>query len=888
MWEDGPHNRRKSMPLRLLWLLLLSVAPVSALAGPLGDTWRVTVNVVAEPGVEAAAMRVRSPGAEPYSADLVADADGRWTGTLDVAPTRLLPLEIWVGGKDGVRAYAGVEVLALGDQRVDFVLDGPIPRARRVSDAADSATIARSEAWRVGLGLAWVLLVGAAIIWSTRRRPGPDAVAWSPGWLASLSIWLGLAIAWTWPALLAGNGRMLGRFFDAPGTVWGIHAAPRLLDGLHDLWTGWPLGGDYHRLDSFTLVPIGWLFSGIDPVQVHGLLMVIGVALSAWAAQGFAGAVGARAPWTLLAGLGFGFSGLAANALIEGHVYHVLDPWLPLFGWTLWRALGPDGRARDGLLAGLFFCLCLATTGYLGVVAALVGAGMVIGAGKPVLSRLGPLAAAAAVALIGGGVYVWAYAAGAPPADLAMGELSPISAHLSGLAAATPELDRTEHALAPVVSAWMLALVLLAPRVLRDQPRLRGLMWTAVAALVLSMAPTFSASAGQVLLPVSFEKLGEMGLGALVRFPVRLGWGWVLLGGVVAARVATQLAPRWGRMGWVVLLIAVVETMGVVGLPTRQVERFAGPDPAAYRSGSGPVLDLFPESLVESDRMDLWLGALTCLDQTRHGRPLAHDCVSTAGSAAADRIGAWVTARLFEGRVSEVAQALRDLGFESLALHEGVFAPGDRARLVWALREMDPDPATSGLSGDAIRVYRVPAGPNLASPAQRLAGLVGPPAERIVGSGQSLLVRVHSVRFGVDMTHAPHGYGSRMWARVTPSEGREVLVPITDDGATPGDHPGDRIAWGRLDQPHPGPLAVRIERPAPLRPDVFWIGEVLPTVADDSFVWRYDARGTHPIAAMPGAPSPGIQPWNGMVALIGWIVVLLGLFGVRQMAGRTA
>jgi hypothetical protein len=874
--------------LHRLWtlLLLFCVSPTMAFGG--SESWDIQVSVVADTRVQPDAIKVRSLSVDPYSVSLESDGDGRWSGLLEIDPARMLHLELWVT-HDGrhARAFSSVEPLAFGDQDMDWLLTGPVFQAQRVSQASTRSELGLREAARVGFGLGWILLVAGAIGWSVRRRPGPRAIRWKPGPLQSLGLWLGLAAAWTWPAAIVQGDRMVGRFFDAIGTVWSIDAAPRLFLGWRDWMTGWPLGIDLHRFDSFSLVPIGWLFGAADPVQIHGLLMVFGVGVSAWAAQGFAGAVGARAPWTLLAGLGFGFSGLAANALIEGHVYHVLNSWLPLFGWSLWRALHPGGRSLHGIAAGLLFGLCLATTGYLGVAALLMGAGLALGGRVQIRANPRPLIVAALVGFVCGGLYVWIYLSGAPAAAAVLSELSPTSAHLSSLSAATPELDRTQHALAPIISGWMLGLVCLAPIVLPAQVRWRALMGTCLAALLLSMAPTFSLDAGTPLLPVSFVGLQDTGLGAIARFPARFSWVWALLGGVLAARVATELAPKWGRWGWVVLGVALIEAFVVVGLPARQVLRPTGLIDIAPPAIQGPVLDLFPQSVVEADRMDLWLGALACLDQTRHRQPIAHDCVGTGVVGSTERIRHWVVSRLFEGRVDRVEQGLRDLGFQWIALREGVFAPGDRSRLVWALRAMDAAPSTRGRGGDAVRVYRIPEGSRDLAVADRLKAMAGARADNIVGTGQSLLVRAGTVRLGIFRAQAARGPGAHsgaLVARVKDGMGDTVEVALTDDGSVPGDSAMDGLAWGRLQDPRPGLLQVQLVEYAPGGVRNLWSGSILPTVVNDSFVWQRAEGTTSPIAALPGTASPGVQPWNGRVALLGWGVIVLVGFGLTRRA----
>ena len=56
------------------------------------------------------------------------------------------------------------------------------------------------------------------------------------------------------PSVLAGP-EIVGRHFDALGTVWVIDAANRLGLDLHDPFSAWPSGATYSAIDSWLLIP---------------------------------------------------------------------------------------------------------------------------------------------------------------------------------------------------------------------------------------------------------------------------------------------------------------------------------------------------------------------------------------------------------------------------------------------------------------------------------------------------------------------------------------------------------------------------------------------------------------------------------------------------------
>jgi hypothetical protein len=648
--------------------------------------------------------------------------EGAWTGTIEGDAVRFLPVALWVRqaeAPDPYLVWRGIEPLATGAQRLSFSLDrpgeSPGPRAavtaHRVSQPGNLRHLRQSEKVQLALGFAWLAGVFLLARWIARRPKAPPAldVLYSHWW--SPLIWTLLAIAWTWPAIRSGEQSFVGRHFDALGTIWTLGAANDLLRSLQDLSTAWPAGADYQALDSYLLLPIGWLLDFMHPARVHGLLQVMGLVFSAWAAEGFARAVGARRPWTLIAGLSFAFSGLAANALLEGHVYHVANPWLPLFAWATWRATSENGRIQHALLATAALTACLATTGYLGATALLIGAGFVVGgfirAGRKILA---PVAVGLGTSL----PIVWAYgrtigSAGADRALLAQPDgVGMASAHLANLAAVTSEIDRVDHSLAPLLGGIILATMILAPGVLGHRERWKTLAGVSLGALVLSFGPALSAAPGSAWFPMPLGLLeGLPGLDRL-RFPARLLWAWSLCGGVLAARVATALADRKGSITHWLLLAAAVEAFAVVRLPFRQVERPAG-IPSAYAYAQGPVLDFFPEPVDDTGEMNRWFSATSCYYQLAHDKPIVDHCATVPeGTNRRVQANRWLSAALTTGAFQEVRDGLSTLGFTDIAFHPDLFPPVQRERLQTALASTGTWATASLDGGEHIELFRLP------------------------------------------------------------------------------------------------------------------------------------------------------------------------------------
>jgi hypothetical protein len=686
VWEDEILMR--ALPfLCCLWMMMF---PLRGHAG----NWSVDLQVYSTQGMPTVTASVLGQRSNVAMTD---QGDGVWAGTVQTPPAQLLPVTLSSGGSTS----HDLVVLEYGDQSVAWQNEEP-GQFQRASAAKPSSDIAVFEAFILLVAGVWTGLVGWLIIGHRNQRDGVGP-EWNPSVWQSALFWLVMAVLWTWPAALANEWFIVGRHFDLPGTLWVIGAAPRLMGSLSDSMTAWPLGAELARLDSFLLVPISTALSWMSPGRIHGVLQILGVAVSALAAERFARAVGAKAPWTLIAGFGYAFSGLSANALLEGHVYHVFNPWLPLFGWMLWRAVETGSSRRFGIAAAGFYALCWLTTGYAGVVATMLCVAM-LGRAKGVsksalLAMGGCVAVAVAYAL-----YFVTNGSGEGIAE----RLHPISAHLAGMLSPTPELDRTEHSLAPVLLAWMMALVILAPRVLGWKPgsRWQRLWWAGVLSLGLSMLPQLAASADLVLVRLEMDLLGDGFLASLLRFPARFGWLWCLCGGVVAAKVATQMSPRWGRAGWLLLAVVFVEAFVRVGTPLRQVARYGQASPILLQA-EGPVLEMLPMIDDRGQNVERWLTNFSCMAQHEHGQVLTDDCVHTQPRQVRKALNYWLQQRLMSGQMEGVNTQLQSLGIRGIAFQPALFRPKEIAAFQDGLMTLDPRPLRDDSHGANVQLYTV-------------------------------------------------------------------------------------------------------------------------------------------------------------------------------------
>ena len=506
-----------------------------------------------------------------------------------------------------------------------------------------------------------------------------------PRWATPLCCVL-LAVVWTWPAL--SGLHLLGHHPDAPGTAWFLSASARMLSGgfLDDPLTGWPTTAHYGRPDSFLQLPIGALLSGIGAARLLSWLTVAGVALSAWAAERFARELGARPPWSLLAGGAFALSGLASTAMLEGYPYHLLNPWMPLFATAWLRATRDGGRLRDGLFAALWFTLALLDTAWLAIASVPIAVGFalpVLASREQLTARLKPMLAAALAVLMPAIAYALLFKAGggAGSEDLATAghPIPDLGQTLRRLLPPSLSIDLHGYTQSATLPATALALSVAAPRVLGDK---QG--WQRVAL-------TGAAAIGLVLLPsIVLGKLGQDGvlsviLAAFQRFPDRLSWASLLCFGAVGAVVLTRVADRRPKAAWLLLGLGLIDAFIVPRLPWRQRSMITEV-PSIYQTTQGPVLDVWPANASKAPAWDLWTTNLGCYYQSVHQRPIADLCIVSPGQRSPRlMLQRAVVSGLLSGEAAATADTLRRLGFSSLVVHAGLFQPSDRARLLAAL-----------------------------------------------------------------------------------------------------------------------------------------------------------------------------------------------------------
>lgn len=499
--------------------------------------------------------------------------------------------------------------------------------------------------------------------------------------LLVLLAFLLVGAAWSWPAPLLDADQLAVRHFDLMPVVWLVERAPQLGLDLHHAASSFPEGETLARLDSWVLLALAWLNHGLlSGAAVAMLLCWWGPALSAFAAERCAAlAFEVPRPWSVAAGLAYGFSGVAASAALEGHVPHLLEPWLPLCLGAAWLAGGPRGRVAHGLLAGLGAALALLTTAYHGLVACLVLA--VLGLRALRAGRLAALLPAAAPLLVVGGWLAWTWTAGQgesvePRRVVALAELG--SASLEQVLSWRASHDLALHSVGmPLGGLVVLGLVAGVRRRSVDD---RWLLSLCLLALLLALGPTWRLLADGAGVPSPLRPLwASTPVGAVLRFPVRFAWALTLAGGILAAQaLARSGAPRW------LLLVLLLDPFLGTGMPARQARQAL---PPGLGEGEGAVLDLFPVAIVpEQSDIEMWARNLSCARQVAHGRPVLERCIGTSVQSPRLVVQRWLHPQLLDERPDpELAARLAALGIGSVVVHRRFFQPGEGAQVEAAL-----------------------------------------------------------------------------------------------------------------------------------------------------------------------------------------------------------
>jgi len=534
----------------------------------------------------------------------------------------------------------------------------------------------------------------------------------------TLALYAVIACAWTWPLITDPTGLSVSPQFDAYSLIWLLDEAPRLGWDMVSHGSAWPIGHGLVRVDSFLALAAAISLRGlVDPVLMASSMALLGPILSAWAAERFAAhSLSVAWPWSLIAGLCYGFSGLMATALLEGHYYAMVTPWLPLLAMATLLATGPRARPIHGVAMAVLWTLCLLTTAYCGLAASLLVLGLSVRAPRRLLRQ--PVLLAGGLMLVAGVGFTWLYLQG----DGASGDtlssavttsriLEAGSASVADLALVSPDAELIGHSISPVLGWTCLLLFLTAPLVLKNRPHTRTLVILAVVVLVISMGPVVEIAGHR--LPWILAPLTRMDWASAFRFPVRLMPVAYLCMGSVAAAAASALAARAPLLAAPLLLATVVDCFLGVGLPARTA-RLPLDVPSAYRElpPQGGMLELLPYFTANDVDDALFMRNLACSYQRSHHKPLTHACLGTSVSDSPGRaLNDYVIEVCLDDSDQQRVQLrkwLVAMGISHVSLRPLLFPSNDRDPLHGCLEELAGEPhATSSDGGEMVVIYEL-------------------------------------------------------------------------------------------------------------------------------------------------------------------------------------
>ncbi|MDP2309814.1 MAG: hypothetical protein Q8P18_27595 [Pseudomonadota bacterium] len=500
-----------------------------------------------------------------------------------------------------------------------------------------------------------------------------------------------LAIVWTWPLVLSPNSATMALHFDQLTAAWLVHAAPTFLDGVSEL-SAWPEGGRIVRLDSFVFLFLSLALSALPGLLVTNLFVLVGPVLSAWAAERLAReGLGVGRPASLVAGVAFGFAPLATVAVLEGHIYYLLDPWLPLCALYTWT--------RRPWPAVAMFALSLLTTAYLGVNALLVLLAILAHQRRLDLRLLGGVGVVGALyaALFLGGSTPPGESAGAVTAEIG-------SATLTTLVAWNGWMDLNRHSLAPVIGLFPLCFALLAPFA-----RVSFCPWLplGLVAAVCAVGPILEAGVvREAGVPTLLWPFHLMGVFAVYRFPVRFAWITALALGVASALVVDRMRWRWLAVGF-----AVVDALVLSGAVFR-MRLHPTPTPSLYALlPDAPLLDLYPQIGSVQEDPTFYNQNLSCYYQLFHLRPIMDPCLNTnIRQGPRLRTSDELHGAVLDGR--SVLPALYGARVGSVVMHADLYQPFERAAVMAGLSaELGAPMAEGHDGGEWLLAWRVPEAP---------------------------------------------------------------------------------------------------------------------------------------------------------------------------------
>jgi hypothetical protein len=525
---------------------------------------------------------------------------------------------------------------------------------------------------------------------------------------ARLIVCVALAVLHTWP--LATAPHRLTRHDNADTMLnewivaWNAHQVTRHPLALFDANIFHPerrtlAFSEHLAVQSTMAAPLLW--AGASPVLVYNLLVMLGLALSAWAMWHLA------ATWT-----GSGLAGFVAASLYAfnahtltrlPHLQALHLEFLPL-AWLAFDRVLREPTWRNAVLVGVYAALQALTSNYLLVFTAVALAVSAVARPGEWMRPWSPrtasrLLAAAAVGMLIVGPFLVPYYLAQKEQGLtrSLEEVALYSATWRDYAATAARLHTWSYpnldgaaALFPGIAGVMLALVaLVSARALSDS-RARMCVLAGLVGLALSFGPALP---GYAWIYRVFPLLQG------VRAAARFGFLALVAVAVLGAFGVAWLERRWrGRRAWPVAAALIVVAVHGEALRAPMVYRaFDGIPPVYDTIAADPtaVVAEFPFFPVEG----VFRNASYMLNSTTHWKPLVNGYSGFTPPSYVEN------ARALRGFPDEVAHArLRALGVTYVVVHLDAYG-GRRESLAAAVADV---PWLSAVASSRdVRVFRV-------------------------------------------------------------------------------------------------------------------------------------------------------------------------------------
>ena len=472
-------------------------------------------------------------------------------------------------------------------------------------------------------------------------------------------------------------------YHDALGSYWLIGRSGTLesLDGFFDATTQFPQGTEYRALDSYTLWLSAKLFAFLESQSLYKLWAVLGPALSAWCANLLAREWGVKAPWSWLAGLVFGFSGLVQNALLEGQIYQTMLVGLPCLAISIRRFQTSNIVSWSwGMALVASFASCMFTSSYIGASAMLLLAGWFLGSKgwkdvRSIYVALGILP------------ILWLQVDLMSSVD-GLGVREALKVSIGSLSwdnfwGASPEMLRERHSIALGLSIVGVVLSMLS--VVRIVQTAQLSKWGPIIgmgalSLLFALGPTWQLDPDTGwTFPVMEWVYSLPGISS-IGFPIRLAQPFVLVVALLSA-VSLQRLVQQTPLALLLFPMALFQLDSMGFAERQQVWSTEAPSLESIPDHA-PIFTLYPQAYErnQGSDADIELYMQDCVAQVVHGHPITNHCISVDVHASQSKdVQQQLMDAILEHRL--IWDILEPLGIEHLVIYPELFLPVDRERV---------------------------------------------------------------------------------------------------------------------------------------------------------------------------------------------------------------